>query len=213
MSKCSTRVCSILLLLVARSLGFRVALYERIRGSRLGVVTTQPLPGTTVLTRSTAITTTTTSGRVPVPSTVLGATYADSESLGAGFTFVPLLVIVALGLGFAAQGWINQQLEGDQGLGAYLSDGPGYNKSGFRPLIDGDRAASSDPLPWLSLPKLDFVEVAGQDSDENKLEAELESLRLEMNGQLQRGNVAEANAIRTKLETLMNENGIEFQSD
>ena len=126
---------------------------------------------------------------------------------------VPVLVITALGLGIAAQSWINQQLEGDQGLGAFLNDGQGYKRSGFRPLTDGDRAASNDPLPWLSLPKLDFVEVAGQQSAEDKLMTELEELRVEMNEQLTRGNMAEATTIRNKLETRMRENGIEFQSD
>ena len=140
-------------------------------------------------------------------------TDTDVEIFSTSISGVPLLVIVALGLGFAAQGWINQQLQGDQGLGAFLQDGQGYKKSGFRPLSDRDRAASSDPLPWLSLPKLDFVEVAGQESTEDALMAELEQLRLAMNQQLERGNTAEANAIRLKLESRMRENGVEFQMD
>jgi len=32
-------------------------------------------------------------------------------------------------------------------------------------LDDKDRAVARDPLPWLKLPKLDFVEVAGQEPD------------------------------------------------
>ena len=71
---------------------------------------------------------------------------------------------LALLLGIAAQSFINQMLEGDQGLGSYLKDGSGYNKSGFRRV---DKASMkndemNDPLPWLKLPKLDFVDVAGQ---------------------------------------------------
>ena len=197
MSKC-LQWC-LIVLLVARSLSFRIpqdrALAWRLRRC------TQRQPRTTFVTRSTT-------NRFP---TILRA--ADELDSLSTFPLVPLLVVVALGLGFSAQGWINKQLDGDQGLGAYLKDGPGYKKSGFRPLTDGDRAASSDPLPWLSLPKLDFVEVAGQETDEDKLMAELDNLRNEMNNQLQSDNAAEANAIRTKLEILMKENGIEFQSD
>jgi predicted DNA-binding protein (UPF0251 family) len=63
-------------------------------------------------------------------------------------------------------------------LGSYLSDGSGYNKSKFKPILpsngattttttqkkyNDDRAVQGDdPLPWLRLPNLDFVEVAGQ---------------------------------------------------
>jgi hypothetical protein len=145
---------------------------------------------------------------------------------GVELSMIPLLVIIALCLGFAAQGWINQQLNGDQGLGAFLKDGKGYQNSAFRPFTDGDRAASTenDPLPWLALPKLDFVEVAGQDkendADKNNKDdndaaifAQLDELRILMNQQLQQGNVVEASAIRRKLESLMRENGIEFQPD
>lgn len=144
--------------------------------------------------------------------------FSDLDSFDTGFSFVPVLVVVALGLGFTAQGWINRQLEGEQGLGAFLKDGKGYSRSSFRPLADGDRAASSDPLPWLSLPKLDFVEVAGQEdsgssSDETKLMEELERLRLAMNEQLETGNLTEAAAIRNKLETRMRETGVEFMGD
>ena len=138
-----------------------------------------------------------------------------SSSLSASSWTVPLLVITALGLGVAAQGWINQQLDGDQGLGAFLKDGRGYSNSGFRPVTDDDRAGSGqDPLPWLSLPRLDFVQVAGQEeTTEDVLLAQLEELRVEMNQQLAQGNVAEATAIRRKLESVMRENGIEFQTD
>ena len=72
------------------------------------------------------------------------------------------LVVLALGIGSTAQGLINKQLEGDQGLGAFLQDGRGYSNSAFRPLLDDqDRAVQQDPLPWLKLPQLDFVEVVG----------------------------------------------------
>ena len=87
---------------------------------------------------------------------------------------VLVVVIVAVILAFSAQTWINSLVGGDQGLGAFLSDGSGFNKSGFKPRrrpitdereIEGDPTkplGGSDPLPWLKLPELDFVDVAGQ---------------------------------------------------
>ena len=91
---------------------------------------------------------------------------------------VPIIVIVALTIGILANGWISRLLSGDQGLGSYLSDGSGYNKSKFKPLSskskgtatnNSDRAVQGDdPLPWLRLPNLDFVEVAGQKNNPPK---------------------------------------------
>lgn len=121
---------------------------------------------------------------------------------------------VALGLGVAAQGFINQMLEGDQGLGAFLKDGSGYNRSGFRgPSSNNEEAV--DPLPWLKLPRLDFVEVAGQPSrlEEEALMKRLETLRMEMNERFEQGRVEEATAIRDELETMMREVGIEYNAD
>jgi hypothetical protein len=78
---------------------------------------------------------------------------------------------VALLLGVAAQTFINSMLSGDQGLGAFLSDGSGFKKSGFKPRTNTGRSnsskddaplANSDPLPWLKLPRFNYVEVAGQ---------------------------------------------------
>ena len=127
---------------------------------------------------------------------------------------------LALLLGIAAQSFINQMLEGDQGLGSYLKDGSGYNKSGFRRV---DKASMkndemNDPLPWLKLPKLDFVDVAGQSNDSNNRQEELvyekmEQMRLEMNEKLGDGKVEEATAIRNELESIMKEAGIEYRAE
>ena len=135
-----------------------------------------------------------------------------------------LLVFAALGIGIAAQSLINQQLKGDQGLSAFLKDGSGYSKSAFRPIVDNDRAVSQgDPLPWLKLPTLDFVEVAGQQPTttttttvDDNLSTTLETLtrlRLELNEQVAQGNTAEAQAIKRRLEKLMVENGIAYNAD
>ena len=79
--------------------------------------------------------------------------------------FSPFLVTaLAIFLGVSAQTFINQMLEGDQGLGAFLKDGSGYNKSGFRQSSSSSSPGATasttnnnkpeDPLPWLKLPKL-----------------------------------------------------------
>lgn len=135
---------------------------------------------------------------------------------------------VALLLLISAQTFINQMLEGDQGLGAYLRDGSGYNKSGFRNAgpnkkmttrasSESSSSSSSDPLPWLKLPQLTFVEVAGQEqrqsNDDDEAYRQLESLRTRMNDQLEKGQIEEATALRKQLEGLMKANGIDFQSD
>lgn len=124
----------------------------------------------------------------------------------------PFLVAgVALVLFAAAQTFINQMLEGDQGLGAFLKDGSGYNRSGFNNIAD--QKDRDDPLPWLKLPKLDFVEVAGQADQEEAVYEQLETMRREMNHKLEEGNTAEATVIKDKLEKLMRANGIEFNAE
>ena len=73
----------------------------------------------------------------------------------------PFVLLAAVLLAVLAQSWINSMLGGEQGLGAFLSDGSGYNKSGFKPRKKNEEEAS-DPLPWLKLPEFDYVDVAGQ---------------------------------------------------
>lgn len=122
-------------------------------------------------------------------------------------------------------------LEGDQGLGAFLRDGSGYNRSGYR---DSDRnrsesnSDSNDPLPWLKLPSLDFVEVAGQkknqkqlqqqlllgNDEERKVYKELERLRLKLNIELENNqDLSEATRLRVKIERLMKIYGIEYETE
>jgi len=159
----------------------------------------------------------------------------------------PLLIaVVALVLLVSAQSFINKMLEGDQGLGAFLRDGSGYNRSGFRPKRfggrdndDDDYAKEKDPLPWMKLPRLDFVEVAGQNDlpspeavatdarAQQKVFDELESLRSKLNNELEnvqrrrqqgiRGedddDMAEAKRLQTKLEGLMKLYGVEYETE
>jgi hypothetical protein len=121
---------------------------------------------------------------------------------------------VALVLGVAAQSFINQMLQGDQGLGAFLKDGSGYSKSSFSQVRQADKESQKDPLPWLKLPQFDFVEVAGQtNKQEGLVYQQMEQMRLEMNQNLQDGKMQEASAIREELEKIMKEAGIEYTND
>jgi hypothetical protein len=137
----------------------------------------------------------------------------------------PVLLVIALVLGVLANGWIQRLLSGEQGLGSFLSDGSGFNKSGFKPVRgDEDRAVQSDPLPWLRLPDLDFVEVAGQEqrkkeeyakgqTNKDDVIAKLEELRLKMKEQFDQGNVKEAEVLRQELESAMKKAGVQFLED
>lgn len=102
--------------------------------------------------------------RVQQLSLLVDNSFADSS--------IPVwvVVVVSLALGFAANAWIQKLLSGKRGLGNFLSDGSGFGQSKFQPLTtkDQDRAVSGDPLPWLRLPELDFVEVAGMNKEDDK---------------------------------------------
>jgi hypothetical protein len=157
----------------------------------------------------------------------------DTELMLPPNDVTPFLAPVALCLVFAAQSFINQMLEGDQGLAAFLKDGSGYNKSSFRSMQQQKqrlrRSSSKDPLPWLKLPQLDFVDVVGQEktalrtkpmkiveqvqgSGTDELFEELEQLRLNINRELQEENLQEAERIQSQVEKLMRENGIEYKT-
>ena len=148
------------------------------------------------------------------------------------------IVIVALVLLVGAQSFINTMLDGDQGLGAFLRDGSGYNRSGYRPNRSSDNT-NNDPLPWLKLPRLDFVEVAGQAEEaqvqreqQEKVYDELDRLRLALNRELENvrkrrqerdlsgieiennsDDMAEARRLQMKLEALMTAYGIEYENE
>ena len=142
--------------------------------------------------------------------------YEDVDALNSFSLTVP--AVVALVLLVAANGWISRLMGSDEnssGLGDFLRDGRGYNKSGFSLSDDSERAVSSDPIPWLKLPKLDFVEVAGQDNklSETEVVARLESLRGAMNEELGKGNVQKAEELGQSLEELLEASGMEFNAD
>jgi hypothetical protein len=129
------------------------------------------------------------------------------------------IVLTALSLGIMAQTFIGTMLDGDQGLAAFLSDGKGFNKSAFRPKnnasgTNNGSAVSKDPLPWVKLPKLDFVEVAGQESiSEDQIVKQLQELQQLMQRQLESGEKEEATITLKKLNNLMEEYGFEYNEN
>lgn len=192
-----------------------------------------------VITKIPDVTTTTTS------MIMISSTLPNEDMIS---NFVPIIIIFAITIGVVANVWIQTLLSGERGIGSYLSDGGGYNKSSFRPIDNKKKnsnisnnnnmndmvAVQNDPLPWLKLPKFDFVEVAGQieeeqeavnvvgqdgsNNNENKnsvdeeiLVLQLERLRLEMKYQIQEGNMKDAIQIRNQLEKMMKENNIEYK--
>lgn len=112
-------------------------------------------------------------------------------------------------------------MKGDRGLGAFLSDGSGYNKSGFRRTNNSDDRMETDPLPWLKLPMFDYVDVAGQKKEQKKVavstEEEIALLRRmeEMKDQIREmideGEYDSARKIELELELLMKAEGYEFK--
>ncbi len=126
-------------------------------------------------------------------------------------------VFAAIVLGVLSQALINSMLEGDQGLRAFLSDGKGYNKSNFRPSSTRDIKKSTkqaDPLPWLKLPSLDFVEVAGQiNNEEAIIVKKLETLKLKLQRQPEEGNEDKAKITTSELNALMDRYGFEYKED
>jgi len=144
------------------------------------------------------------------------------------FLTVGFLVVALL-----AQSFINDLTSGDDGLGAFLSDGTGYNRSGFKASTSRKNSkskggagapVSKDPMPWLRLPSLDFVEVAGQTTpdsgvdDEISLAAETEFLsRLEtktanIREALDAGEEERARVASKELEQMLEGSGYEYRT-
>jgi hypothetical protein len=147
--------------------------------------------------------------------------HATPNNIPNDLPLVPLATIAALILLITAQSFINFLLKGDRGLGAFLSDGSGYNKSGFRRTNNSDDRMETDPLPWLKLPMFDYVDVAGQKKEQKKVavstEEEIALLRRmeEMKDQIREmideGEYDSARKIELELELLMKAEGYEFK--
>ena len=122
-----------------------------------------------------------------------------------------IIVLTAGILGIASQSFINSMLKGDQGLSAFLSDGKGFQGSKFKPTQSKDK--KEDPLPWLKLPKLDFVEVAGQSVDEAEIIRELELLKERGRIELENGEMEKAQLTRDEMNALMEKYGFEYKEE
>jgi hypothetical protein len=130
------------------------------------------------------------------------------------------IVVAAIILGILSQAFINTMLRGDQGLSAFLSDGKGFNKSNFKSVGNSENRRlneDDDPLPWLKLPKLDFVDVAGQSKDEGELELlivkKLETLTARMRTEIKEGDKVKAASTMKELNELMEKYGFEYKEE
>lgn len=145
----------------------------------------------------------------------------------------PIVLLAAIALAVLAQSWINTMIGGEQGLGAFLSDGSGFSRSKFKPRkrdagdVDPSKPlGGADPLPWLKLPEFDYVDVAGQPkkpkmipnssaksrSNEAEVVSKLELLSAKLKKEVENDNLIEAKRIELELERIMEEEGFSFSS-
>lgn len=127
----------------------------------------------------------------------------------------PYFVLVGIILGIASQYLINTMLRGDRGISAFLSDGNNFNNSRFKTIQSSVDTRKEDPLPWLKLPKLDFVEVAGQENDASfdTVKQQLDSLKLKLDSELASGQNVKASKTMKELDLLMKKHGFEFEAE
>ena len=143
--------------------------------------------------------------------------YASDPSSLEQMTFISdisskaIIVLTAGILGIASQSFINSMLKGDQGLSAFLSDGKDFQGSNFKPNNSKDK--KEDPLPWLKLPTLDFVEVTGQSVDEAEISRELEMLKERGRLELEEGDTEKAQLTRDEMNAMMEKYGFEFKEE
>jgi len=155
------------------------------------------------------------SPRQPVTSRVYAADSGIEsvfEQVSSVEEFQPtaLIILVAGVLGIMSQTLINSMLKGDQGLSAFLSDGKGYGNSKFKAGSEESGRLTDDPLPWLKLPKLSFVDVAGQVNEEDVVK-KLELLAQRGRDELEAGDKAKAAQTRDEINSLMADYGFEDQ--
>ena len=111
----------------------------------------------------------------------------------------------------------NSMLKGNQGDGRrfgmshFKVRGKGNNGSG----TDNSAPVSSDPLPWLKLPKFSYVDVAGQEKDvsEDMVVAKLEELTVRMRQELELGDKEKAATTMKEMDSLMEQYGFEYKQD
>lgn len=123
------------------------------------------------------------------------------------------LIVAASGLGvlLGAGSLIAGAYEGEKGLGAFLRDGEGYQKSGYKDdKLEARRMKAPDFLDKVSLPAFDFVQVYS--GEENAVE-QAENLRKELSKTLDLGDVDKARQIERKLNKVMRDNGLRYDDD
>lgn len=112
---------------------------------------------------------------------------------------------------FGAGSLIVGAYEGEKGLGAFLRDGEGYQKSGYKDdKLEPRRMKAPDFLDKLSLPNFDFVQVYS--AEENAVE-QAENLRRELSETLATGDTDKAALIERRLEKVMRDNGLRYEGD
>jgi len=149
--------------------------------------------------------------RVDVASNDIESAVQQASSL-AEWQSTAILVVVAGSLGILSQTLINSMLKGDQGLSAFLSDGKGYGNSKFKAGSEENGRLAEDPMPWLRLPNLSFVDIAGQEAlNEEELVKKLELLAERGKLELERGDKEKAAETRIELNSLMKNYGFEYK--
>ena len=147
--------------------------------------------------------------RVYVANSGIESVFEQVSSV-AEFQPTALIILVAGALGILSQTLINSMLKGDQGLSAFLSDGIGYGNSKYKAASGESGRLSDDPLPWLKLPKLSFVDVAGQEVvNEEDVVKKLELLAQRGRDELEAGDKVKAAQTRDEINSLMADNGFE----
>ena len=129
-------------------------------------------------------------------------------------------VVVAAGASvlIGGQAVISAAYEGDQGLKQFLADGSQFAGSSYRPRRKDDPQPTGGFLSGLKLPKLQFVEVYGDDAtgEEDPSDddiARAEALQAELRRALDSGDVDAARTVQYKLEAHLERAGIAFDPD
>mmetsp|Transcript_7044 Transcript_7044/g.23084 ORF Transcript_7044/g.23084 Transcript_7044/m.23084 type:complete len:197 (+) Transcript_7044:3-593(+) len=142
-------------------------------------------------------------GRVP-PLTA--TTESVVSEIATGVSVVAVGGVVMAG----AYKLIADAYDGERGLGAFLSDGRGFQRSGYKEGAEPLRAPPKF-LDRLRFPNLDFVQVYSS-GEEGALE-EAEALRTQLRAAIDDGDAPKVRSLEARLEKLMKDNGLAFDAD
>jgi hypothetical protein len=122
--------------------------------------------------------------------------------------------IVAVGVGLMQY----RLFSGKSGIGAFLQDGKNYANSAYEPSNEKRTVV----LPWLKLPKFEYVEVFGDEDDiddgfsrivDAEFVTRLDDLRSQLKRSISNRDVEKARRLRVRLEELLEGSGYEFKED